>query len=1815
MFAASLRPSVLSQRSTPVASFSKLLQRFLGLVAFSALFFCCMPGFAQAPVVVPGSTAVGKTAAAVNVTVTMSAAGTGVTTSALTLGISGADFALASGAACTGSYSVGSQCTVGVVFGPLYPGWRSGAVVVTDGSGNVLGRALVSGKATGSLSVLNPGDIVTVAGDGELIYRQDGVPATSAPVYLPQGMAVDAAGNFFISDTNNDRVRRVDFKSGLISTIAGTGMPGYSGDGGVATSAAISLPSGIALDGAGNIYFADSSNDIVREIDAVTGIITTVVGVPKTQGYTGDNGAATSATLSAPRGIAFDVYGNLYIADTGNNVIRKVTPGGTITTVAGNGVGGYNGDGQAATSAELNSPWSVAIGPDGLLYIADLSNNLVRKVNASGIISSVAGTGTRGFTGDGGTAATATLNDPAAVVFNPAGDLYIADSGNNRVRRVDTSGNINTIVGNGGEAFGGDNGPAPMASVYAPYALAYDQAGNLYVSDMLHNRIRWIPATPVSLTYPDMKVGKTSAPQVLGLENDGNDSLALNSPAFVNSGLDSATTTCNFSGSLNADQSCNLGVEFMPTTVGASVQGTLTVPSNAGNAPAVVNLSGQVLTVEPVTITLTSTPNPSLLNQQVTFTSTVSSADPNLSGSVTFLDGNTPICSNVVLSGGKAVCTTSTLTLGSHSVTASYGGDANDEAKTSSPVIQVVQQSTMIALTASPNPASVGASVTVSVAITAASGTPMGTVVFYDGGTALTGNVTLVSGAASYSTTSLAPGTHSLTVKYSGDTNDASGTSNTVSEVINQANTTITLSSTNANPYVGTLVTFTANVAGTSTSAPTGTVQFLDGGTVLDTETLSNAGTASYSIASLTPGTHNIVAKYSGDTNNSGSTSSTLMETVQQIPTTTTLTSDAPNAQAGATVHFTATVAINGNVAADGAITGTVTFTSGGTTLGTAPVDSTGKASVAITVQAGMQNVVAAYAGNTNYAASSSSALVETVSTTPTTTKLTSSAATSLSGKSITFTANVSSSTGVPTGSVTFSDSGNTLGSAAVNGSGVATLTTSSLSASTHSITATYGGDTNYVTSTSAPVSEVVSLGSTTLTLAGPSTANVGTTVTLTGAITSNGVTPTGSLTLLDGGASIQSTTVTTNGSYTFTLNSLALGTHTFTVSYGGDSNNGGAVSPAVTTIVQQNTSATALTSSANPATLGQTVTLSVSVTSSGAGLGGTVNFMDGSTSLGSVTLANGSATLQTNSLSFGDHVLTAVYSGDTNHAGSTSAALTEHIVEPASATLASSLNPATSGLAVIFTAKLATVNSLTPSGSVTFRDGANALGVVTLDGTGMATFTTSSLAVGTHSINFTYPGDTNFASATATLTETIQNANTQIVLTSSANPATYGTPLSLTATITSNGGAATGNVTFTEGTTSVGNAVLNASGVAVLTTSTLAPGTHNIVANYAGDGKAGASVSSPLTVTVLQTTKTVLATSANPALTLDSVTLTATVTDSVGVATGTVTFSDGSAQLGVVTLNAAGVATLAVPQFTAGSHPLTASYSGDGSNFPSNSTLTQTVNLRATSTTMTYSATNANNPQQVTLISVVHYAGTTAATGTVTFTTGGNTIGSAPVDATGVATITVLMQSTSEPVVATYNGDASYATSASTTTTVTTGQATQFTISLTPATMAVQAMQHGTLTVNLASVKGFTDMLELGCLGQPYASTCTFSSTQMMLKADGTATVTLTIDTGNPLGSGAAASSVGGSGRMLLLTLPITLLLMAGLWRKGDKRRKLPVLLMALFSLALSLGATGCAGMSSSGVAPGTYTFYVTATGKGTGATQSQAITLTVTK
>jgi len=830
--------------------------RVLRLSWVVAVLFSCLSHDARAVLPSLITISVGQQSPPVSVTVTLSASGVAIAPQALLQGFAGMDFSVVSGGTCAAnvSYVSGQQCTVNVVFAPKFPGLRSGAAVLLATDGTLLGSALVNGNGIGSLSVLSPGVINTVAGDGELNFRSDNVPATQAPIFLPYGVIVDPAGNLYLSDTNNNRIRRVDALSGLISTIAGNGVSGYSGDGGPATQVNINQPGGLTMDGAGNIYFADSGNDIIRRIDAVSGIITTIAGVPMAQGYSGDGSAATLATLSSPRGIAFDAAGDLFIADTSNNVIREVNATtGTIRTVVGTGAAGYNGDVIPATAAEQNSPWTVNVGIDNSLYIADLSNNRVRKVDG-GVISTVAGTGSR--------------------------------------------------------SFGGDGGPANLASLYAPYALFFDQSGNLFLADTLHNRIRSILATPVALAYPVMRVGKTSASQAEGLENDGNYNLTLSAPVLNNAALDSTTTTCSFTTPMAPSTTCNLGVEFAPTVIGVDVLDSVKLNSDAGNSPMVVDLSGQVLSVEPTTVSLVSSVNPSLVSQIVVFTATVASDDPSRSGPVTFLNGTTPICSNVYLIAGSSSCSTSTLTLGRHSMTASYAGDSNNAAGVSPVLIQLVKQQPILTLSVSPNPANVTQSVTLTA--TAATGTPSGTVVFYDDATALSGNVSLSgSGVATYSTTQLAPGPHSLSAQYAGDAGNASGVSNILTEVVNQITTGTTIASSNTTVNVGTPITFTATVSNTSGLSPTGTVQFKEGTTVLGNGTVDSNGHASLTLATLAPGTHTVVATYSGDTDNVGSASSGLVETVQQIATTTVLTSDVNPASAGATIHLSATVAIS----------------------------------------------------------------------------------------------------------------------------------------------------------------------------------------------------------------------------------------------------------------------------------------------------------------------------------------------------------------------------------------------------------------------------------------------------------------------------------------------------------------------------------------------------------------------------------------------------------------------------------------------------------------------------------------------------------------------------------------------------------------------------------------------------------------------------------------------------------------------------------------------------------------------------------------
>src|SRR6266571_27204 len=352
--------------------------------------------------------------------------------------------------------------------------------LVVDGGGNLY----IADWGNDRIRKVNTeGIISTIAGNGKEGFEGDGGPATSASLNKPRGVAVDPAGNVYIADRGNSRIRKVD-TVGLISTIAGNGTSGFSGDGGLATAASFDAWS-LAVDVSGNLYITDARNHRVRKVNTA-GIISTVAG-DGGDIFGGDGGPAT-ATSVLPVDIFVDPGGNLYLADASYRV-RKVNGDGIITTIACNGTSGFTGDGGPATAASC-VPYRVARDSAGNLYVADGSSRRIRKVSAAGIITTVAGRGTGQSSGDGGPATLAELIQPLGVAVDPAGNVYIADEGSNRIRKVDTAGTISTIVGNGKEGFSGDGGPAPSAELTFPVEVAVDPAGNVYIADEGSNRIR-----------------------------------------------------------------------------------------------------------------------------------------------------------------------------------------------------------------------------------------------------------------------------------------------------------------------------------------------------------------------------------------------------------------------------------------------------------------------------------------------------------------------------------------------------------------------------------------------------------------------------------------------------------------------------------------------------------------------------------------------------------------------------------------------------------------------------------------------------------------------------------------------------------------------------------------------------------------------------------------------------------------------------------------------------------------------------------------------------------------------------------------------------------------------------------------------------------------------------------------------------------------------------------------------------------------------------------------------------------------------------
>ena len=348
--------------------------------------------------------------------------------------------------------------------------------LATDSAGNLFLADVINRRVR---KIDTAGVITTVAGSGEPGVGGDGGPATEAQLGAASGLAVDAAGNLYIADVEHHRVRRVD-PNGIITTVAGTGRGGYDGDNVPAVDARLLHPRGIAVDQTGNLYIADAFNHRVRRVDPM-GIITTVVGLGE-WGQEGDHGHADEAALRQPTVVAVDAFDNLYIADGLGHRVRKVDSTGTITNLAGLGEWGFDGDGGPAVSARLSIPRGVAVDGYGNVYITNQEDNRVRMVNPSGVITTVAGALEAGFSGDGGLAIRARFDTPRGLVADSLGNLYIADRGNHRVRMINPAGVITTVAGSGQFASDGDGGPATAAAVGTPTDVEVDAFGNLYIA-------------------------------------------------------------------------------------------------------------------------------------------------------------------------------------------------------------------------------------------------------------------------------------------------------------------------------------------------------------------------------------------------------------------------------------------------------------------------------------------------------------------------------------------------------------------------------------------------------------------------------------------------------------------------------------------------------------------------------------------------------------------------------------------------------------------------------------------------------------------------------------------------------------------------------------------------------------------------------------------------------------------------------------------------------------------------------------------------------------------------------------------------------------------------------------------------------------------------------------------------------------------------------------------------------------------------------------------------------------------------------------
>ncbi len=1185
VFACRLGPEPISSPTPSTSRFAhscddlrRFPRPFIGpwIAALAALLIPGAAAFAQSTF---GTLAVGSSATQ-TVTVAAKHAGAVSAVQVLTMGTAGLDYQAAVGGTCaSANLAVSQQCTQPVTFTPAAPGQRLGAVVLLDSSSNVIGTTYLLGTGSGGLAVLIPANEITYAGSGAWDLVNDGQLATSGDLNQPSSVALDGAGNVYIADSAHNRIRKVDVKTQIISTFVGNGNTGFPPDGTPANNAALSSPSGVAIDGAGNLYIADTANNAVREVSAATGLIFTIAGTG-TAGYTGDGGPATSATLNQPWGVTVDPVGNVYIADTNNHTIRRVDVAtGVITTVAGTGfmtatgAGDYSGDGGPAINARLNRPFAVAFDAAGNMYIPDSDNNRVRAVNTSGIISTFAGNGTNGLSGDGGLATAAELWAPSGVLVDTAQNVYIADSQNNAIRKVyPSNGNIFTVLhdGVGASLY---NQVLIGNSLYGPIGLALDGLGNIYIADYFFMRVRLLQANVATLDFTSKptRQGDVSAPQNQLLENDGNAPLSLSSITPDANSLLTPSTTCAIASPLSVNSTCVFGVEFAPTVAANPLLADIVVTGQTVDSPLNINVVGNATPVNSTTVALTANPNPSAFGQSVTFTATVTTGANTgaLTGTLTFFDGATKLQAGVpVNASGVGSFPISTLAVGVHSITAAYSGDTQHYASTSPVLSQVVNERTATTLASSANPSALGSAVTFTATVSISNGggvTPDGTVTFLDGSAVLATVPLTPAGTAAYTTSTLIDGLHSISATYSGDPaiNVLGSSSAALSQDVLAASAVVVASGTNPSNY-GSPVTFTATVTSTGSVAPTGVVNFLDGGAQIGTANLvGTTGVTTFTTSSLSAGSHAITAIYKGSANDGPGTSAPIIQVVSLTQTSTTLAA-APNPGiAGKPVVLSAKVMV---VAGAATVTGTVTFTDGTTVLGSAPLDNTGTATLSQVLAPGAHAIVASYGGDANDNPSTSAALPVNVILATTNVALTSSGSPLLVLSSITFTATVAGNGGIPTGTVNFSVDGTSAGSGVLDAKGIATFTDAALPVGTHAITASYSGDANNNPSTSSPFSQVVQPIPTVTDLGASSTnAAVPQAILVATTLASTGPTPTGTITFsYAGGATIIGAAPLDASGVATIIPNLPVGNYSVLAAYSGDALHSASTSAAI---------------------------------------------------------------------------------------------------------------------------------------------------------------------------------------------------------------------------------------------------------------------------------------------------------------------------------------------------------------------------------------------------------------------------------------------------------------------------------------------------------------------------------------------------------------------------------------------------------------------------------------------------------------------------